>query len=435
MVNNPGYMDEVHDLRDRYGADLVALFVARPASRVCGVAWTPNFGRNRTHDYESWGFSVTARSCERADFRTFAHEIGHNQGALHDPYNSQRTCPSGPDSCIDDGNFPWRYGRCNTEQGWRTVMAYFSRQYGGTGACRQATARFSSPNVTWQGSATGDAALRDNRRVLLATAQRVANYRQSVVEPPQTHTHTLPLVRPAGTGQESLVRFVNRSATSGTVRITAFDDTGRRFGPVFLTLGASRDANITSGDLERGNAAKGLPVGVGNGSGSWRLDLSTALTIDALAYIRNPDGSLMSMHDTAPESGGSHWAHESPHLRHQMTPKISRYTRCSISICENFSTNGRSRCSGQFGMCSYSINPWRNSECVRRFTVFAFNHRSYPKRSPAAPNNVNNAIDNALSNNRRSRRSTRLIRIDDNPIPNRMSLMSRKLVSIPQRLP
>ena len=125
--------------------------------------------------------------------------------------------------------------------------------------------------------------------------------------PAQT-THTLPLVRPADfAGQESLVRFVNRSATSGTVRITAIDDTGRRFGPVTLTLGALRDANITSGDLERGNAAKGLPVGVGDGSGSWRLELATAHTIEHLAYIRTPDGFLTSMHDEAPESGGSHW--------------------------------------------------------------------------------------------------------------------------------
>ena len=42
----------------------------------------------------------------------------------------------------------------------------------------------------------------------------------------------------------------------------------------------------------------------------------------------------------------------SPHFERQMTPKISRYMRCSVSICANFSINGRSRCSGQFGMCS-----------------------------------------------------------------------------------
>ena len=126
---------------------------------------------------------------------------------------------------------------------------------------------------------------------------------------PAQNTHTLPLVRPAGfAGQESLVRIVNRSATSGTVQVNAIDDTGERFGPVTLTLGAREALNITSSDWERGNAAKGLPVGVGDGRGSWRIDLATALTIEPLAYIRTPDGFLTSMHDVAPVLvGGDHW--------------------------------------------------------------------------------------------------------------------------------
>ena len=125
--------------------------------------------------------------------------------------------------------------------------------------------------------------------------------------PAQT-THTLPLVRPADfAGQESLVSIVNRSDTSGTVQVNAIDDTGERFGPVTLTLGARQGVNITSGDLERGNAAKGLPVGVGDGSGNWRLELATALTIQPLAYIRTPDKFMTSMHDVAPVSeGGDH---------------------------------------------------------------------------------------------------------------------------------
>ena len=189
---------------------------------------------------------MVARSCERADFRTFAHEIGHNQGALHDPYNSQRTCPSGPDSCIDDGNFPWRYGRCNTEQGWRTVMAYRSTP---NGRCVQSTARFSSPDVTWRGVATGDAARRDNRRVLLETARRVANFRQSKTEPPPPNSlqATLPYVAPAGGGlHPSLVRVLNDSAQPNTVQVTGYDDTGRRFGPVPLSIAARQAATLTS---------------------------------------------------------------------------------------------------------------------------------------------------------------------------------------------
>ena len=38
--------------------------------------------------------------------------------------------------------------------------------------------------------------------------------------------------------------------------------------------------------------------------------------------------------------------------------------------------NGRIRSSGQLGRWWYSISPCRNNECVRRFTVFAFNQRS-----------------------------------------------------------
>ena len=43
-------------------------------------------------------------------------------------------------------------------------------------------------------------------------------------------------------------------------------------------------------------------------------------------------------------------AHASPHFAvHQITPKTSRYTRCSSSMLPNVSINGRIRSSGQFG--------------------------------------------------------------------------------------
>ena len=50
--------------------------------------------------------------------------------------------------------------------------------------------------------------------------------------------------------------------------------------------------------------------------------------------------------------------------------------RCSMSMFPNVSINGRIRSSGQLGRWWYSISPCRNNECVRRFTVFAFNQRS-----------------------------------------------------------
>ena len=61
---NDGYMDEVHGLRDRYGADLVALFVAGPEGGLgtCGVAWVPDYGKNPTTNYDTWAFSVTGQA-------------------------------------------------------------------------------------------------------------------------------------------------------------------------------------------------------------------------------------------------------------------------------------------------------------------------------------------------------------------------------------
>ena len=97
---------------------------------------------------------------------------------------------------------------------------------------------------------------------------------------PAQNTHTLPLVLPAtNAALTGFVRIVNDSFQSGTVRITVIDDTGERYGPVSLALDGNEAVNFNSRDLEQGNAAKGLPVGVGDGSGSWWLFLETALNI------------------------------------------------------------------------------------------------------------------------------------------------------------
>ena len=109
--------------------------------------------------------------------------------------------------------------------------------------------------------------------------------------------HSLPLVKPAGSTQQGFLRIVNRSDRAGTVRIHAIDDDGDRFGPVTLSLGSMATAHLNSKDLEDGNASKGLSPGVGNGDGDWRLELTTDLDVEPLAYIRTPDGFVTSVHD------------------------------------------------------------------------------------------------------------------------------------------
>lgn len=101
-------------------------------------------------------------------------------------------------------------------------------------------------------------------------------------------------------GREGFLRVVNHSAQAGEVRIEAVDDDGTHAEPVTLSMGASQTTHLNSEDLERGNASKGLPTGIGPGQGDWRLTLSSTLDLDALSYVRTDDGFVTSMHDTVP---------------------------------------------------------------------------------------------------------------------------------------
>ena len=127
--------------------------------------------------------------------------------------------------------------------------------------------------------------------------------------------HTVPLFVPADTlatgaaGQhEGFLRIINHSSKAGTVEILGVDDTGMEMGPVMLSMDATETVHVNSGDLERGNAGKGLPNGLGNGQGDWRLVLSSEeLDIEPLAYVRTKgDGLLIGMNDIASEAGMIH---------------------------------------------------------------------------------------------------------------------------------
>ena len=73
--------------------------------------------------------------------------------------------------------------------------------------------------------------------------------------------------RASDTVREGFARVINHDGEAGEVSIEAVDDTGARLGPVTLFIEAGETAHFNSGDLEDGNAAKGLPVGVGSGEG------------------------------------------------------------------------------------------------------------------------------------------------------------------------
>ena len=122
------------------------------------------------------------------------------------------------------------------------------------------------------------------------------------VDPPRLATTPTVWLFPGASdsGREGFARVVNRSDNSGEVRITAVDDAGMHYGPVTLSMQRRQTVHFNSGDLESGNAGKGLPDGIGSGQGDWRLSFESELDIEVLSYVRTKDGFLTSMYDVAP---------------------------------------------------------------------------------------------------------------------------------------
>lgn len=107
--------------------------------------------------------------------------------------------------------------------------------------------------------------------------------------------------------REGFIRIVNHADRAGEVELTAVDDDGNRRGPVALSIDAKETVHLNSGDVENGNAAKGLDDGTGgSGNGEGRLVLSSDLDIEVLAYVRTPDGYLSSIHEVVAADGDGH---------------------------------------------------------------------------------------------------------------------------------
>lgn len=106
---------------------------------------------------------------------------------------------------------------------------------------------------------------------------------------------------PAGnTTQESFLRVSNWSNTGGKVTVEGFDDAGLPEGtPITFTLTAGESKQFNSGDLESGNAAKGLSGAFGDGTGKWRLVVTGEFDNMRVTSLNrnNTDGTLTNITD------------------------------------------------------------------------------------------------------------------------------------------
>jgi metallopeptidase family M12-like protein/VCBS repeat protein len=163
VTNGVGVLAEVHQRRDRLGADLVSLFTA--ARDWCGYAW---INSDQSRAYSSVRYNCAAR------WYTFAHEIGHNFGARHDTY-------------VDPTNTPyaWGHGYVNPNWRFRTVMAYQNQCEHVRTLCPRVL-YFSNPMVSFNQDVTGTAATNNVALVHRDRVATVAAFRNPV-SLPNTH--------------------------------------------------------------------------------------------------------------------------------------------------------------------------------------------------------------------------------------------------------
>ena len=154
--------------RNIYKADAVG-FLVQNAPNACGQGFLMGNG-NHNAAFESSAFSVSVRSCA-VDNLTFPHELGHNQGAHHNPENA------GPPT---QTVFPYAFGHYvnGGPSPFRTILSTTTN--GICSTCPRIP-YFSNPSVNFNGLPTGITDQRDNARTINNTALVFSRFRNSAL--------------------------------------------------------------------------------------------------------------------------------------------------------------------------------------------------------------------------------------------------------------
>ena len=138
-----GYLDSVHDLRDRAGADLVHLIVSE--SNFGGQGQRPG----------AFSFCIVTFP----DSSCFAHELGHNMALRHDRYERSIERDWGGGVLTSDPAYGYvnqrAFGVDAPESSrWRTIMAYETQCDDADFRCNRLL-RFSNPQQQYDGDPLG----------------------------------------------------------------------------------------------------------------------------------------------------------------------------------------------------------------------------------------------------------------------------------------
>lgn len=161
-----GYMDDIHDLRDSTGADLVQLWTETTGGSYCGMGY---MSIRATPLTENFGFSVKLRSCSSL---TTAHELGHNLDVNHDRWQTKTAW--GANTAQQSG-----YGFVAVEAGVRDIMSYGDHctAYGVT--CERLP-YYANPRLILNGVAFGEPGFSDVVTRIRDRRSNVAGFRAAV---------------------------------------------------------------------------------------------------------------------------------------------------------------------------------------------------------------------------------------------------------------
>ena len=193
-------------------------------------------------------FQVTSQSCATG-YYSFAHEFGHLQGARHNVEIDNSSLP-----------FPYGHGKCYSPGNWRTVMSY------GCPGSTSRVARWSNPDVNFNGAPLGDVSLRDNARVLDETGPTIAAF----------------FADPATATVEGSVTSGSPVASSGgtvAFQLTLSNPSGAPFSGEYWV-----DVFLPNGALYGGSPIERNPISLGTGQ-------STTLSFSGTVPSRAPAGT------------------------------------------------------------------------------------------------------------------------------------------------
>jgi peptidyl-Asp metalloendopeptidase len=142
-----GVLDEIHIIRDAYGADFVSLWGVY--ADYCGLGYVMN---PESSGFASLPFNIVASDCTSGG-TVLAHELGHNMGLKHDNYENQiantgtATTTVTPDGSTTPTTISYAHGYVDMANRMRTVMSY-NTQCSASGFNCFLISRFSNPSLS-----------------------------------------------------------------------------------------------------------------------------------------------------------------------------------------------------------------------------------------------------------------------------------------------